>query len=590
MSAIFPPIEANDSILELQFAFVNSLSSPVLKLFFEGQRSLAISRNDLLDKICILSILLPQSAIAISSISDDSIQLVSNSLLRVMISLLESPYSPLVAASYSVLSRMLTFHIQNTNFQDDIDEFDFYQPEDDQDDSNSDSESDDDDSFGVKITDITDKYLENEKNKKRLPSKIFLILPEYFCESLKPISLQSFCLTPLMHANLLRRYLLCWSLFFDMFQVLNDASQDKLKLCVVAYLRNSFEFLVSHFANEILEHILVTSRLPKISSLLESLSETSSQMPEHKLSSISFAAIMKPKFKNSNLDSKYGNALASLENQSFGEEFQDGWVMVLSGALNPAYPIIKREKVHNTGTINSIRRVKNVLRQAFNENIGGEDTLYSYPVLKIFYGELSVWLYLRFLNLIPSLARTWYNHCHHHVRSRVSKLTSDYFSSTIISKEILSIRLSADSNEEFKLRGSVLSSEVYATYTREEIVISLKIILPPAYPLHNVIVSFTQKSGVEESLARRWLLTISGMCQASNSNLIQSLLLWQTSVDKKFSGIEECPICYSVVHASTHSLPKMPCRTCKHKFHAACLYKWFSSSAASTCPLCRAIF
>jgi FANCL C-terminal domain len=52
-------------------------------------------------------------------------------------------------------------------------------------------------------------------------------------------------------------------------------------------------------------------------------------------------------------------------------------------------------------------------------------------------------------------------------------------------------------------------------------------------------------------------------------------------------GVEECLICYSIVHPANGQLPKMPCRTCAKCFHAACLYKWFQSSAKSTCPHCQ---
>jgi E3 ubiquitin-protein ligase DOA10 len=44
------------------------------------------------------------------------------------------------------------------------------------------------------------------------------------------------------------------------------------------------------------------------------------------------------------------------------------------------------------------------------------------------------------------------------------------------------------------------------------------------------------------------------------------------------------------LHGSSHQLPKLACRTCKKKFHSACLYKWFSTSNNSTCPLCRNLF
>ena len=38
-------------------------------------------------------------------------------------------------------------------------------------------------------------------------------------------------------------------------------------------------------------------------------------------------------------------------------------------------------------------------------------------------------------------------------------------------------------------------------------------------------------------------------------------------------GIEECSICYCILHTN-NELPKRTCRTCKKKFHDACLVSW----------------
>uniref|UniRef100_A0A4W5QBL7 E3 ubiquitin-protein ligase listerin n=1 Tax=Hucho hucho TaxID=62062 RepID=A0A4W5QBL7_9TELE len=72
--------------------------------------------------------------------------------------------------------------------------------------------------------------------------------------------------------------------------------------------------------------------------------------------------------------------------------------------------------------------------------------------------------------------------------------------------------------------------------------------------------------------------------------IMEGLALWKTNVDKRFEGVEDCMICFSVIHGSNYSLPKKACRTCKKKFHSACLYKWFTSSNKSSCPLCRETF
>lgn len=45
-----------------------------------------------------------------------------------------------------------------------------------------------------------------------------------------------------------------------------------------------------------------------------------------------------------------------------------------------------------------------------------------------------------------------------------------------------------------------------------------------------------------------------------------------------------------IISLSDSSLPTKPCRTCKNRFHASCLFKWFNSSHSSSCPMCRTLF
>lgn len=52
---------------------------------------------------------------------------------------------------------------------------------------------------------------------------------------------------------------------------------------------------------------------------------------------------------------------------------------------------------------------------------------------------------------------------------------------------------------------------------------------------------------------------------------MEGLTLWKNNVDKRFEGVEDCMICFSVIHGSNYSLPKKACRTCKKRFHSACL-------------------
>jgi hypothetical protein len=77
--------------------------------------------------------------------------------------------------------------------------------------------------------------------------------------------------------------------------------------------------------------------------------------------------------------------------------------------------------------------------------------------------------------------------------------------------------------------------------------------------------------------------------------------VFKKNVSLHFDGVVECAICYryiqlkystdpSIISLTDRTLPTKPCRTCKNRFHASCLYKWFNSSHSSSCPLCRALF
>lgn len=52
---------------------------------------------------------------------------------------------------------------------------------------------------------------------------------------------------------------------------------------------------------------------------------------------------------------------------------------------------------------------------------------------------------------------------------------------------------------------------------------------------------------------------------------MEGLRLWKRNIDKRFEGVEECMVCYAVVHGTNFQLPRVQCRTCKKKFHSACL-------------------
>merc|ERR1712100_195174 len=116
-----------------------------------------------------------------------------------------------------------------------------------------------------------------------------------------------------------------------------------------------------------------------------------------------------------------------------------------------------------------------------------------------------------------------------------------------------------------------------------EIVVSFDAV----HPLKQVTISSGRRTGVQQSQWRKWELQMKTFMSHQNGSVLDAFKMWKRNIDKRFEGVDECPICYAVVHPTNCSLPDKQCRTCKNKFHSACLYKWFNSSQQSSCPLCR---
>lgn len=147
--------------------------------------------------------------------------------------------------------------------------------------------------------------------------------------------------------------------------------------------------------------------------------------------------------------------------------------------------------------------------------------------------------------------------------------------------------------------------EVIAVYTVDDSQMELVITLPPNYPLGLPDIQCSRQIG--GTAHRQWLMQLK-MCilhqvRASplsdvslplnlvstvsagntihcvthltfglqNRRISDSLVLWNNNLNKKFDGVEECYVCFSILHPGTYQLPKLSCQTCKKKFHSACL-------------------
>lgn len=191
---------------------------------------------------------------------------------------------------------------------------------------------------------------------------------------------------------------------------------------------------------------------------------------------------------------------------------------------------------------------------------------------------------------LPAMVRLWWNGCEKRIFSIVDKFTSKYVSCVLSAEEIASVQTSTQLFDGMPVKARPAAREVIATYTVDDIFIELIIQLPQNYPLGSITIESGKRVGVAVQQWRNWMLQLSTYLMHQNGSIMEGLALWKHNVDKRFEGVEDCMICFSVIHGSNYSLPKKACRKCKKKFHSACLYTWFTSSNKSTCPLCRETF
>ncbi|XP_058075497.1 E3 ubiquitin-protein ligase listerin isoform X2 [Magnolia sinica] len=200
-------------------------------------------------------------------------------------------------------------------------------------------------------------------------------------------------------------------------------------------------------------------------------------------------------------------------------------------------------------------------------------------------------IYGLMLSLLPAYVRNWFTGSRDHsMSSAIESFTKTWCSPPLLADEFSQIKEAVVADENFSIIMNKSAYEVIATYKKEETGMDLVIRLPSCYPLRPVDVDCTRSLGISEVKQRKWLLSMTAFVRNQNGAIAEAIRIWKSNFDKEFQGIEECPICYSIIHTTNGSLPRLACKTCKHKFHSACLYKWFSTSHKSTCPLCQTPF
>ncbi|KAG5403658.1 hypothetical protein IGI04_009777 [Brassica rapa subsp. trilocularis] len=188
-------------------------------------------------------------------------------------------------------------------------------------------------------------------------------------------------------------------------------------------------------------------------------------------------------------------------------------------------------------------------------------------------------IYGLMLRVLPAYVREWFSEMRDRsASSLIEAFTRTWCSPSLIKNELSQIKKADFNDESFSVSISKSANEVVATYTKDETGMDLVIRLPVSYPLKPVDVNCTKSIGISDAKQRKWLMSMLMFVRNQNGALSEAIRIWKRNSDKEFEGVEDCPICYSVIHTANHSLPRRACVTCKYKFHKACLDKWFLTS------------
>jgi len=211
---------------------------------------------------------------------------------------------------------------------------------------------------------------------------------------------------------------------------------------------------------------------------------------------------------------------------------------------------------------------------------------------------LSARVLLLALRAVPAAVRSfWEQLPRRRDRDLIERLVAKSFSPALVQAEAASAARQLETQQD-KL-GSDLEAvvmrrpkQLVLQLTREDVKAELCVQLPDSFPLRTATAEQPEKMpGIPIKRVRNWMLQARQVLNGPRPMGVgRVMLMWARSFALFFDGVEDCPICYNVVHLTTQTIPRKPCPTCKHKFHSECLYHWFKTSAKTTCPLCNQPF
>ncbi|ODM98607.1 E3 ubiquitin-protein ligase listerin [Orchesella cincta] len=180
------------------------------------------------------------------------------------------------------------------------------------------------------------------------------------------------------------------------------------------------------------------------------------------------------------------------------------------------------------------------------------------PGTKINLLHLSCSVLQRALRNLPYTVRWWWNNHVTKQRDRVfvEKYVVKHLSSKLASEELGGVKLREGIDDNVTVQCHSGCNELVAHYKIEETNVTLTISLPLNHPLGPVTVKISDK---------KLHAKVSQLLNTRSHSLSAGLKLWKENLDGLYKDVDECAICFFILHHVTKQTPKLACKTCRKK-------------------------
>ena len=197
-------------------------------------------------------------------------------------------------------------------------------------------------------------------------------------------------------------------------------------------------------------------------------------------------------------------------------------------------------------------------------------------------GSVALQLFAYIMLKAPSGVCAWQSSTERRYRAEADRLCRNFLSLALLQSQIMK------APDNTSLQFSRSARQLVCNFRQSELEACLSLQFPDTWPLRAATVEASPIPGISKTKNKHQALAVQLALQTSTvGNAVRA---WAGSVAAVLEGVEECYICYSVVHVESNSLPGKQCGTCKNKYHADCIFRWFRTSHKTNCPICQSPF